>query len=224
MGVHQGRRNRRLTIRPVYWQKWATVSGTICMCISCIWSVRILYWQFCVWVYLSLLYVHLANATLQVVKHYNNIIVCMFRDYLYFQHFHKRIERMLGGGDNPKLNTLKNVNHSSAIIKIIHNYFSMCIHLKWKMEEVESQLESEQLLQELDMQPSSIHKAPTNRYQHFVNAYVLTNQTMKWADVVKCAQVEWKEQVVESEDQYVAALRKAAEHLKHNRMKRIDSF
>ena len=37
-------------------------------------------------------YAHLANATLQAVKHYNNIIVCMFRDYLYFQHFHKRTE------------------------------------------------------------------------------------------------------------------------------------
>ena len=50
----------------------------------------------------------------------------------------------------------------------------------------------------------------TNHYQHFVNAYVLTNQTMKQADMVNCAQVEWKDQVVESEDQYVTALRKAA--------------
>ena len=90
--------------------------------------------------------------------------------------------------------------------------------------EVESQLESEQILQELATQPSSVYKAPTNRYQHFVNTYVLTNQTMKWVDAVKCAQVEWKERVLESKDQYIAALRKAVEHLKHNRMKRINSF
>ena len=56
------------------------------------------------------------------------------------------------------------------------------------MAEVELQLESEQILQELAMQPSSINKAPTNRYQQFVNTYVLTNQTMKWVDAVKCAQ------------------------------------
>ena len=64
--------------------------------------------------------------------------------------------------------------------------------------EVESQLESEQLLRELATQPSSIHKASTNRYQYFVNAYVLTNQTMKRANEVKCAQVEWKERVAEA--------------------------
>ena len=92
------------------------------------------------------------------------------------------------------------------------------------MMEVELQFKFEQMLWELAMQPSSIHKAPTNRYQHFVNTYVLTNQTMKWVDAVKCAQVEWKERVLESEDQYIPALRKAAEHLKHNRMKRINSF
>ena len=92
------------------------------------------------------------------------------------------------------------------------------------MAEVESQLESKQLLSELAMQPSSIHKAPTNHCQHFINAYVLTNQTMKQANAVKCAQVEWKERVAESKDQYVSALRKAAEHLKCNRMKWIHSF
>ena len=43
--------------------------------------------------------------------------------------------------------------------------------------------------------------------------YVLTNQKMRQADAVKCAHVELKEQFVESEDQYVAALKKAAKHL-----------
>ena len=64
------------------------------------------------------------------------------------------------------------------------------------MAEVESQLEPGQLLCEVAMQPHSIHKAPTSCYQHFVNAYVLTNQTMKQANAVKCAQVEWKELAV----------------------------
>ena len=41
-------------------------------------------------------------------------------------------------------------------------------------------------------------QVPTNHYQHFVNAHVLTNQTMQQADMVKCAQVEWKDQVVET--------------------------
>ena len=49
-------------------------------------------------------------------------------------------------------------------------------------------------------------------------------QAMKQADAVKCAQVKWKELVAESEDQYVAAPKNAAEHLKRNRMKWIDSF
>ena len=92
------------------------------------------------------------------------------------------------------------------------------------MAEAESMLESERFLWELSTHPSSVHKAPNNRYQHFVNAYVLTNQTMKRADAVKCAQAEWKQRVVDSKEQYVAAMRKAAEHLKRNRIRRIDSF
>ena len=77
------------------------------------------------------------------------------------------------------------------------------------------------MLQELvATQPSSIHKVPTNHYQHFVNAYVLTNQTMKHADVVKCAQVEWKDQVVESE--VCCSIKESSEHLKCNRMAEID--
>ena len=77
------------------------------------------------------------------------------------------------------------------------------------MAEDESHLESERFLQELATQPSSVHKAPNNHYHHFVNAYVLTNQTMKRADAVRCAQTEWKQRVVDSEEQYVAQLRKA---------------
>ena len=85
-------------------------------------------------------------------------------------------------------------------------------------------LESERFLWELSTHPSSVHKAPNNRYQHFVNAYVLTNQTMKRADAVRCAQAEWKQRVMDSKEQYVAAMSKAAEHLKRNRIRRIDSF
>ena len=56
-----------------------------------------------------------------------------------------------------------------------------------------------------------MHKPPTNHYQRFVNAYVLTNQMLKWADAVKFVQVEWKERIVGSEDWYVAALSKTVE-------------
>ena len=45
---------------------------------------------------------------------------------------------------------------------------------------------------------------------------------MKQADAVRCAQVEWKQWIVDNEEQYVAALRKVAEHLKRNRMRRIE--
>ena len=92
------------------------------------------------------------------------------------------------------------------------------------MAEAESMLESERFLWELSTHPSSVHKAPNNCYQHFVNAYILTNQTMKRADAVRCTQAEWKQQVMDSKEQYVAAMRKAAEHLKRNRIRRIDSF
>ena len=74
------------------------------------------------------------------------------------------------------------------------------------MAERELQRESEQFLLELARHPNSVHKSPTNQYQHFVNAVVVTNDTkMKRADVVKRAQVEWKERAFDSEEHYVAA-------------------
>jgi len=47
---------------------------------------------------------------------------------------------------------------------------------------------------------------------------------MKQADAVRCAQAEWKERVVTDEEQYTAALQKAAEYLKRNRTRIIDLF
>ena len=47
---------------------------------------------------------------------------------------------------------------------------------------------------------------------------------MKQMDAVKCAQAKWKQQVVASREQYIAALKKTAEHLKRNRTMQIDSF
>ena len=56
------------------------------------------------------------------------------------------------------------------------------------MAECELQLEAEQFLLELARHPDSVHKSPTNQYQHFVNAFVVTNDTkMKMADAVKRA-------------------------------------
>ena len=74
------------------------------------------------------------------------------------------------------------------------------------------------------MEPHSVHKAPNNRYQHFVNPYVVTNRTTKQADAVRFAQVEWKTRVADSDEKYAAALRKAKEQLKTNRMRRIDLY
>ena len=58
-----------------------------------------------------------------------------------------------------------------------------------------------------------------------MNAIVVTNDTkMQRADAVKRMQVEWKERVFDSEEHYVAALKKAAQHLKRNGTRCIDSF
>ena len=100
----------------------------------------------------------------------------------------------------------------------------MFVYNVLKMAEAESMLESERFLWELSTHPSSVHKAPNNRYQHFVNAYVLTNQTMKRADAVRCVQAVWKQWVVDNKEQYVKEMRKAAEYLKCNGIRWIDSF
>ena len=89
------------------------------------------------------------------------------------------------------------------------------------MEEVHK---SEEFLQELAGHPNSVHKSANHRYHHFVNAFVLTHQKMNRADAVRCAQAEWKERVLTNEEQYIAALQEAAEYLKRNRTRRIDSF
>jgi len=44
-----------------------------------------------------------------------------------------------------------------------------------KMTERELQFESEQFLLELARHPDSVHKSPSNDYQHFVNAFVTDN-------------------------------------------------
>ena len=54
------------------------------------------------------------------------------------------------------------------------------------MVERELQLEAEQFLLKLARDPDSVHNSPTNQYQHFVNAFVVTNDTkMKRADALK---------------------------------------
>ena len=65
MGVYQGRRRRGLTIRSVYWQRQTIASGIICMCISCIWGMRMLYLQFCAQVY------HQYHYCWSMVKQFN---------------------------------------------------------------------------------------------------------------------------------------------------------
>jgi len=111
------------------------------------------------------------------------------------------------------------------LVALYKNNLACALIFSIKMAECELQFESEQFLMELARHPDSVHKSQTNQYQHFVNAFVVMNDTkMKRADAVKRAQVEWKERVVDSKEHYVAALKKAAQHLKRNRTRRIDSF
>ena len=92
------------------------------------------------------------------------------------------------------------------------------------MAEAESMLESERFLWELSTHPSSVHKAPNNRYQHFVNAYVLTNQTMKRADAVRCAQAEWKQQVVDSKEHAVRCSNEGSSRALKTQQDKADRF
>ena len=78
---------------------------------------------------------------------------------------------------------------------------------------------SEEFLQELAGHPNSVQKSANHHYHHFVNVFVLTHQKMNRADAVRCAQAEWKEQVLTNEEQYTAALQEAADYLKLNRTK-----
>jgi len=77
---------------------------------------------------------------------------------------------------------------------------------------------------ELAGHPNSMNKSANHRYHHFVNVLVVTDTKMKRADAVRCAQAEWKERVVTNEEQYTTALQEAAEYLKRNRTRQIDSF
>ena len=74
------------------------------------------------------------------------------------------------------------------------------------------------------MEPHSVHKAPKNRYQHFINAYVVTNKTMKREDGVRSARIGWKTHASDSNEKYTAALGKVEEQLKRNKMRQIDSY
>lgn len=92
------------------------------------------------------------------------------------------------------------------------------------MANTESQCESEQLLWELATQPSSIYKAPTNHYQYFVNAYVLTKPDDETGRCGELCSSGMEGVGCGKQRPVVTALRKALEHLKRNRMKWIDSF
>ena len=67
------------------------------------------------------------------------------------------------------------------------------------------------------MQPSSVYKVPTNHYQHFVTAYVLTNQTMKQADVMKCAEVEMEGSGYGMRKPVCYRIKESSEHLRWSR-------
>ena len=78
----------------------------------------------------------------------------------------------------------------------------MCVHFSFTLKKVavESQLKAKQFLWKLGR---SVHKVLNNHYQHFVKHYIMTNQTTKRADAVRCAQAEWQQQIVNSKEEYI---------------------
>ena len=72
--------------------------------------------------------------------------------------------------------------------------------------------------------PNSVHKAPVNRYQHFVNASVYLSCGIKRADAVRRAQEDWKCRASTSEEEYFATVKQAEAKLKSQKTKPIESY
>jgi len=84
---------------------------------------------------------------------------------------------------------------------------------------------TEEFLSQLAKNPDSVHKAPVNRYQHFINAKVyLKCKLLKRADAVKQAQDDWRERTSKSEEEYEATMKLAQEKMKKSKTRPIQSF
>ena len=83
---------------------------------------------------------------------------------------------------------------------------------------------AEDVLFQLANNPNSVHKAPVNRYQHFVNASVYLNCGTKRADAVRRAQEDWKRCASASEEEYFATIKQTEAKLKSQKTKPIESY
>ena len=79
-------------------------------------------------------------------------------------------------------------------------------------------------LSKLAINPNSVHKAPVNRYQHFVNASVYLSCRIKRADAVRRAQEDWKRRASISEEEYYATIKQAEAKMKSQKTKPIESY
>ena len=82
----------------------------------------------------------------------------------------------------------------------------------------------ENFLSQLATNPNSVHKAPVNHYQHFVNASVYLSCGIKRADAVRRAQEDWKRRTSSSEEEYFATIRQAEAKMKSQKTKPIESY
>ena len=83
---------------------------------------------------------------------------------------------------------------------------------------------AENFLSQLATNPNSVHKAPVNHYQHFVNASVYLSCGIKRADAVRRAQEDWKRRTSSSEEEYFATIRQAEAKMKSQKTKPIESY
>ena len=82
----------------------------------------------------------------------------------------------------------------------------------------------EDFLSQLAINPNSVHKAPVNRYQHFVNASVYLSCGIKRADAVRRAQEDWKRRASTSEEYFSTIIKQAEAKMKSQKTKPIRSY
>ena len=82
----------------------------------------------------------------------------------------------------------------------------------------------ENFLSQLATNSNSVHKAPVNHYQQFVNASVYLSCGIKRADAVRRAQEDWKRRASSSEEEYFTTIRQAKAKMKSLKTKPIESY
>ena len=80
-------------------------------------------------------------------------------------------------------------------------------------------------LSQLAVNPSSVHKAPVNHYQHFVNFSVyLSHCRAKRTDDVRKAQEDWKSRASKCDEYFGTIIKQAEAKMKSQKTKPIESY